>query len=55
MDKIKANGISRREFIKKVGKGTVALGATSMLPGLAKSAKAATKDHILIGHPSSLT
>ena len=40
--------------MQKVGKGTVALGAASMLPGLTKSARAA-KDHILIGHPSSLT
>ena len=55
MNDYKNKDISRREFIKKVGKGTVALGATSMLPGLMKSAKAATRDYILIGHPSSLT
>ena len=55
MDNNKRKNISRREFIKTVGKGTVALGATSMLPGFAKSARAAAKDHILIGHPSSLT
>ena len=48
-------GISRREFLKKTGQGAVALGAASMVPKLAKPAFAAKKDHILIGHPSSMT
>ena len=55
MDKLKSKKISRRDFIKKVGTSTAALGAASMMPGLAKSALAAKRDYILIGHPSSLT
>jgi len=47
--------ISRRDFIKKVGKGTMALGAASLTPKIVGSALAAKKDYILIGHPSSLT
>ena len=55
MDNHKPKDISRREFMKKVGKSTLALGAASVLPGLAKSTAAANRDYILIGHPSSLT
>ena len=46
---------TRRDFMKKVGRGTLALSAASVAPRLVKPARAATKDHILIGHPSSLT
>ena len=55
MDKDHKTNISRRDFMKKVGKGTVALGAASIMPQLARPALAAKRDHILIGHPSSLT
>ena len=48
-------GISRRDFMKKVGKGTAALGAVSLMPKLARPVQAAKRDYILIGHPSSLT
>lgn len=55
MKEQKSSRISRRDFLKKTGQGTIALGAASLIPNLAKSAFAKTRDHILIGHPSSLT
>lgn len=55
IDQSKKKGISRRGFIKKIGKGTAALGAASLMPRIAGSALAAKRDYILIGHPSSLT
>jgi branched-chain amino acid transport system substrate-binding protein len=48
-------GISRREFIKKAGVTGAALGAAAVVPSLGRKAFAAKRDHILIGHPSSLT
>jgi branched-chain amino acid transport system substrate-binding protein len=47
--------ISRRDFMKKLGKGAVTLGAASVMPNFVKSAIAAKRDYILIGHPTSLT
>ena len=41
--------------MKKVGTGAIAAGAASIAPGLVRPAKAAERDYILIGHPSSLT
>jgi branched-chain amino acid transport system substrate-binding protein len=44
---------TRREFIKRAGLATTALGiSSSVIPNLAKRAKAATRDHILIGRPN---
>ena len=51
----KRNHITRRDFIKKVGRGSLALGAASMMTGFPGSASGAERDYILIGHPSSLT
>ncbi len=48
-------GITRRDFVKKVGKGAAAISVASWAPALIGSVKAAPRDHILIGHPSSLT
>lgn len=47
--------VTRRDFMKKVGKGTLALGAASILPKTVRPTLGADRDHILIGHPSSLT
>jgi branched-chain amino acid transport system substrate-binding protein len=47
--------ITRRDFVKKVGKGAAAISVASWAPGLIRSAKAQARDYILIGHPSSLT
>ena len=55
MGKKSKKDISRRDFMKKVGKGTAALGAVSLMPKLARPVQAAKRDYILIGHPSSLT
>ena len=38
MDQNGKKDISRRDFMKKVGKGTMALGAASLMPKVAKSA-----------------
>ena len=51
----KRKDLSRRDFMKKVGKGTAAIAAAGMIPQVVKSALAAKRDYILIGHPSSLT
>ena len=50
MDKKSKKNITRREFIKKVGKSTAAVGVASMMPRLVKPARAAKRDHILIGY-----
>lgn len=49
------HGISRREFIKKVGYAAGAVGLSSTLPNLVPSARAASKKHILIGRPAPMT
>ena len=51
----KRKDLSRRDFLKKVGKGTAVIAATGMMPQVAKLSLASQRDHILIGHPSSLT
>ncbi|MBW1804398.1 MAG: ABC transporter substrate-binding protein, partial [Deltaproteobacteria bacterium] len=48
-------GITRRDFIKKVGVTAGAIGVTSALPKLVKPARAAKRDHILIGRPHPKT
>ena len=55
MDNNREKDFSRRDFLKKIGKGTMALGMASMIPQLAKTAMASERDYILIGHPTSLT
>jgi len=47
--------ISRREFIKKVGFTAAAVGVSSSIPKLLKPARAAVRDHILIGRPLPIT
>ncbi len=47
--------ITRRDFIKKVGKSTAALGVASVMPTLVKPARAAKRDYILIGRPNPST
>jgi len=51
----KANGITRREFMKKSGMAGAAVGAMSVVPSLARRVFAAKRDHILIGHPNPST
>jgi branched-chain amino acid transport system substrate-binding protein len=48
-------GLSRRDFIKKAGLAAAAVGVSSTLPRFAKPARAAVKDHILIGRPLPMT
>lgn len=50
-----SKNMSRRDFMKKVGKGTVALGAASLIPRHVLPAYAAKRDYILIGRPNPST
>jgi len=54
-EKKKNKDITRRDFIKKVGKTTTAIGAASILPRIVRPALAAKKDYILIGRPNPST
>src|SRR5512137_1425765 len=47
--------ISRREFMKKAGTVGAAVALTGGLSAVAKPARAATRDFILIGHPNPST
>ncbi len=47
----KKKGITRRDFIKKVGYTASAIGVSSALPKFVKSARAASRDYILVGRP----
>jgi branched-chain amino acid transport system substrate-binding protein len=49
MAKRNDSGITRRDFIKKVSVSTAAVGVSSAFPMLITPAKAASRDHILIG------
>jgi branched-chain amino acid transport system substrate-binding protein len=51
----KREGINRRDFIKKVGYTAAGVGLSSSIPRLLKPARAATRDHILIGRPLPIT
>jgi branched-chain amino acid transport system substrate-binding protein len=51
----KKKNISRREFIKKVGLTAAAVGVSSSVPKLLTPARAAVRDHILIGRPLPVT
>ena len=55
MKKGKGKGMTRREFMKGVGAGTAALGISSLAPRLVKPARAAKRDHILVGRVQPLT
>jgi branched-chain amino acid transport system substrate-binding protein len=47
--------ITRRDFIKQAGTAAGALVVSSAVPGFLKTARAAEKDHILIGRPLPMT
>jgi branched-chain amino acid transport system substrate-binding protein len=51
MKRNKEKDLTRREFIKKAGYGVGAVGLSLTLPKVVKSARAASKDHILVGRP----
>jgi len=51
----KKKDISRREFIKKMGFTAAAVGVSSAVPKLLRPARAAVRDHILIGRPLPVT
>jgi len=51
----KLGGLTRRDFVKKVGCAAGALGMSAALPGFVRPARAAAKDHILIGRPLPTT
>ncbi len=55
MERKKKKKFTRREFIKKVGKGTAAVGVASVLPRFAKPVQAAKRDHILVGYVNPST
>jgi branched-chain amino acid transport system substrate-binding protein len=55
MGEKKEKKVTRRDFIKKAGKGAAALGIASMVPKFARPAKAASRDYVLIGWPNSTT
>jgi branched-chain amino acid transport system substrate-binding protein len=52
--KVKKN-ITRRDFMKKVGKTAAAVGVASVVPSFAKPAKAADRDYVLIGYTDPST
>ncbi len=47
--------MTRRDFMKRIGRGAAAAGIASVVPGFVKPAKAATRDYILIGRPETTT
>jgi branched-chain amino acid transport system substrate-binding protein len=51
----KKQNISRRDFIKKLSFTAAAVGMSSAVPKLLKPARAASRDHILIGRPLPIT
>ena len=55
MDSRGKKGMTRRDFIKKVGVGSAALGMASMTPHILRPAMAAKRDYILIGRPETIT
>ncbi len=55
MEKKNSKGITRRDFIKKVGYTATAVGISSSVPKLLKPARAAQKAHILVGRPIPTT
>jgi len=55
MKKKNNKGITRRDFIKQVGYTATAVGISSSVPKLLKPARAAKRDHILVGRPIPTT
>jgi branched-chain amino acid transport system substrate-binding protein len=56
METKKTKKITRRDFIKNVGKGAAAVTVGSMVPRIVKPAKAAaSRDYVLIGRPETTT
>ena len=51
----KKKGMTRRDFMKKVGYTAGAIGISSTFPKLLKPARAASRDHILVGRPLPIT
>src|SRR4030066_1273682 len=51
----KGKNISRREFFKKASYSAVAVGLSSGVPKFLQPARAAVRDHILIGRPLPIT
>ena len=51
----KQEGMSRRDFMKKVGYTAAAVGVSSSVPKFLKPARAAVRDHILVGRPLPIT
>ena len=47
--------ISRRDFMKTVGKGAAVAGVASVMPSIVKPARAAARDYVLIGRPETTT
>lgn len=48
-------GMTRRDFMKKVGYTAGAIGVSATFPKILKPARAASKDHILVGRPAPKT
>ncbi len=48
-------GITRRDFVKKVGLTAAAVGVSSLAPGYIRRAKAAERDYVLIGYTDPST
>jgi len=55
MGRERKKGMTRRDFIKKVGCTVGAVGVSAALPKIVRPAWAAERDHILIGRPAPLT
>jgi branched-chain amino acid transport system substrate-binding protein len=55
MGKREKKSISRRDFMKKMGKSAVAITAGSVFPKIAKPAAAAQRDYVLIGYTDPST
>jgi branched-chain amino acid transport system substrate-binding protein len=55
MKKRNNKGITRRDFIKQMGYTATAVGISSSVPKLLKPARAAKRDHILVGRPIPTT
>ena len=55
MKKKNNKGITRRDFMKQMGYTAAAVGISSSVPKLVKPARAAKRDHILVGRPIPTT
>ncbi|MBW1804375.1 MAG: ABC transporter substrate-binding protein, partial [Deltaproteobacteria bacterium] len=55
MKKRNNKGITRRDFMKQMGYTAAAVGISSSVPKLVRPARAAKRDHILVGRPIPTT